>query len=224
MARSYFFVSNWAWYEWLGALAPLALLWICALYPPTGARPPLAGLLRNLVRFGIVFTIGALVLNVSPRFENYTRLQPMRAFHILYVVMFLVIGALAGEYVLRDRTWRWLALFAPLMAGLWLADRDSFPASPHIEWPGAPERGNWYSAFQWVREHTPRDAVFAMDPGYLKLPGEDMHGFRAIAERSALADRLKDSGAVSLFPRLAGEWAEEVEAERGLAGLSLIHI
>jgi hypothetical protein len=42
-----------------------------------------------------------------------------------------------------------------------------------------------------------------------------MHGFRAIAERSQLADELKDSGAVSLFPGLADEWKAEVRSLDG---------
>jgi hypothetical protein len=45
-------------------------------------------------------------------------------------------------------------------------------------------------------------------------PGEDSQGFRAIAERSALAENIKDSGAVSLFPQLADEWKAEVNAQR----------
>jgi hypothetical protein len=47
-------------------------------------------------------------------------------------------------------------------------------------------------------------------------PGEDSHGFRAVAERSVLADDLKDSGVVSLFPQLADEWERQVAAQRGL--------
>jgi hypothetical protein len=47
------------------------------------------------------------------------------------------------------------------------------------------------------------------------LPGEDEHGFRAIAERSVLADRVKDSGAVSLFPQLASHWKDQVRAQSG---------
>jgi hypothetical protein len=42
-----------------------------------------------------------------------------------------------------------------------------------------------------------------------------MHGFRAIAERSVLADAVKDSGAVSLFPALAERWQAQVQAARG---------
>ncbi len=221
LSRTYFFVSNWTWYEWLGVAAPLVLLWCCARVPLRGARPPLGGLLRHLVRFGLLFTAAGLLLVSSPRFENYTRLQPMRAFHLVYIVMFLIAGALAGEYVLKDRRWRWLALFAPLAAGMWLVAREAFPCSPHLEWPGAAPRGEWYSAFLWVRDHTPKDAVFAMDPGYLLLPGEDMHGFRAVAERSVLADRVKDSGAVSLFPQLAVDWDQQVRAQSGWDHFSL---
>ena len=54
---------------------------------------------------------------------------------------------------------------------------------------------------------------FALDPRYMLSPGEDQHGFRAIAERSSLADETKDSGAVSLFPALALEWKTEVQEE-----------
>ncbi len=42
----------------------------------------------------------------------------------------------------------------------------------------------WLSAFLWIRENTPKDAVFALDPKYMNEPGVDGHGFRAMAERS----------------------------------------
>ena len=76
------------------------------------------------------------------------------------------------------------------------------------------------SAFLWIRVHTPKDAVFATDPNYMARPGEDAHGFRAVAERSVLADYVKDSGPVSLFPKLAPEWQNQVRAQRGLDGFS----
>jgi len=44
------------------------------------------------------------------------------------------------------------------------------------------------------------------------IAGEDAQGFRAIAQRSMLADALKDSGAVSMFPPLAEEWYRQVSA------------
>jgi hypothetical protein len=98
---------------------------------------------------------------------------------------------------------------------MWLLQWSTFPASPHVEWPGARSANAWTSAFLWIREHTPKDAVFALDPNYMLRPGEDMHGFRAVAERSALADLVKDSGAVSLFPQLADEWKRQTQAASG---------
>jgi len=49
-------------------------------------------------------------------------------------------------------------------------------------------------AFDWAKHNTPVDSLFALDPRYMELPGEDYHGFRALAERSVLADDLKDQG------------------------------
>ncbi len=68
----------------------------------------------------------------------------------------------------------------------------------------------------WIRENTPKDAVFAVDSRYLKDQESDVHGFRAISARSALADYYKDGGVVSLFPALAEEWKQMSNATYGL--------
>jgi hypothetical protein len=47
------------------------------------------------------------------------------------------------------------------------------------------------------------------------LPGEDYHGFRALAERSVLADYNKDGGMAARVPRLAPRWLKEVTAQNG---------
>jgi hypothetical protein len=122
---------------------------------------------------------------------------------------------LLGKFVLRDRVWRWALLFLPLCAGMVLAQRATFPASPFIEWPGRAARNPWVQAFEWIRANTPENAFFAMDPNTMQMPDEDQHGFRAIAQRSLLADNVKDSGAVSMFPALAEKWQEQVIAQRG---------
>ena len=214
-SRTYFFVSNWTWYEWTGIFAPLALLWWFSSLTPKGVTPGFRPLARTLVPFGLMFTAVAVVLAIPARLENYNRLQPMRSFHLLYVVFFVLLGGLIGEYALQTKVWRWLGLFVPLAASMWLLQQSSYPASPHVEWPGWASRNAWTSAFLWIRGHTPKGAVFALDPGYMLLPGEDAHGFRAIAERSVLADSVKDSGAVSLFPQLASHWKDQVQAQRG---------
>ena len=219
LSRTFFFVSAWAWYEWIGVFAPLALLWWFSRASFRHTLPAFRRLAGSLVPFGLVFTAAFLVLAI-PALEGYTRLQPMRSFHLLYVIFFLLLGGLVGEYGIKTRVWRWVALFVPLALGMALFDKSTFPSSPHVEWPGLSNGSNngnpWMSAFLWIRVHTPKDAVFATDPNYMARPGEDAHGFRAVAERSVLADYVKDSGAVSLFPKLAPEWQSQVRAERGL--------
>jgi hypothetical protein len=48
----------------------------------------------------------------------------------------------------------------------------------------------------------------------MNLPGEDQHGFRAIAERSMLADAVKDRSAMSMFPAMAETWKKQADAQR----------
>ena len=66
-----------------------------------------------------------------------------------------------------------------------------------------------------MRNNTPQDAVFALPPRYLLIPGEDEHGFRAVAERSMIADWVKDSGVASVFPQMAPEWEREQQITNG---------
>jgi hypothetical protein len=203
------------WYEWVGVVAPLALLWWFSSARLRGTTPAFRRLARTLVPFGLVFAAAGVILAIPIRLENYARLQPMRAFHLLYVIFFVLLGGLIGEYGIKRSAWRWLCLFVPLLLSMWLLQKSEFPSSSHVEWPGAEYRENWTAAFLWVRDHTPKDAVFALDPNYMLRHGEDEHGFRAMAERSALADNVKDSGAVSLFPQLAEDWKRQVQAQTG---------
>src|SRR5262249_834002 len=135
----------------------------------------------------------------------------------IYIFLFLIIGGLLEEFVLKNRVWRWLILFVPLCAGMWYAQRQLFPNSPHIELPNHVPDNDWLQAFAWIRQNTPIDAYFALDPAHMEIPGEDEHGFRAIAERSMLADTVKDGGSVSMFPALAEKWQAQLQAQQGWA-------
>jgi hypothetical protein len=77
------------------------------------------------------------------------------------------------------------------------------------------QRNQWVQAFDWIRRNTPTDALFAIDPHYEALDGEDQHGFRALAERSVLADYEKDGGMAARVPRIAPRWLKEVTALDG---------
>jgi hypothetical protein len=214
-AHPYFLLTNWAWYEWLGMLAPLAILAATAAMSRRGRHGPMVRLLIALVAFEMFWVGWALVISVPGPLERFSEIQPMRCLLLVYILLFLLGGCLLGEWVLRKRAWRWAVLFVPLCAGMAFAQVQLFPDSRHLEWPWGSPGNLWVEGFDWIRTHTPQSAYFALDPDYERLPGEDVHGFRAIAQRSMLADNGKDSGAVSMFPALAGEWSEQVEARRG---------
>ena len=213
--RPYFFLTNWEWYEWLGLLAPFAILaWFMKLGRQY-ALGPLRQLSAALILFGGLFFGLALLIATPGRFENLAELQPLRYLQLCYILMFLFIGGLLGKFVLKQRAWRWALLFVPLCAGLAYAQHETAPASQHLELPGRATTNSWVQAFVWIRDHTPQDAYFALDPNHMRKHGEDQHGFRAIAERSMLADAVKDSGAASMFPALAGPWKEQMSAQAG---------
>jgi len=107
-------------------------------------------------------------------------------------------------------------LLVPLAVAMFLAQRADLGTNAHIEWPWVTPENDWRRAFEWIRMNTPRDVLFAMNPDYLLLPGENEHGFRGLAERSQLADSKKDRAVSRNDPGLAWEWREEVLAQRGI--------
>ena len=217
-SRTYMFAINWSAAEWAGVLFPLLILLALSLYSPEGVRPAVRRLCAATAAAGVLATLIFLLLSCSPRFDSLLRLQPMRLFQLAYIVMFLLLGGLVGEYAIRGRAWRAVALFLPLALGMYALDRHMYPASLHLELPQRPSANPWLQAFDWIRGNTPESAVFALDPDYLRMPGEDGHGFRALSRRSSLADIYKDSGVAAMFPAVAPEWGREVQAQHGWRG------
>jgi len=217
--RSFYFLARWQWYEWLGVFAPLVLLFGCQRFlrsrrSPTD-RAALMPLVSALLSYGAFQTVVGLAIMLPQSFERLRPFEPMRYLHLLYLLFFLIVGALLGSYLLGRRVYRWLLLFLPLSAGMFYAQRHMYPASPHLELPFVATHNGWLQAFAWIRQNTPADTVFAVDPHYESLPDEDYHGFRALAERSVLADYEKDGGMACRVPRLAPRWLEEVTALNG---------
>jgi hypothetical protein len=132
---------------------------------------------------------------------------------LFYLLFFLLAGGLIGEFLLRDHAWRWVMLFIPLFAGMFYTQRQLFPSSSHIEIGCG--KNDWCQAFDWVRENTPQDAYFALNPRYVNIPGEDHHGFRSWAERSMLEEESQDAGAATVFPGLLDRWYEQSRALDG---------
>ena len=213
--RTYFFLYRWTWYEWLGALAPLALfciLWRIALKrgKTVLARFGLAIFAYGIFQFGV-----ALIIQETPSFIRLTPLQPMRFLHLIYFCMTLVGGCLIGKYFLKASAWRWALFLVVINAGMYASQRALYPGSLHLELPGRRSANPWLQSFAWIRNNTPADAYFAMDPRYLEAPGEDYHSFRALAERSQMADALKDTAVVTQVPDLGPDWDRQVTAQAG---------
>jgi len=216
-SRDFFFLSTWTWYHWLGLLAPLAFLWWFARGRLRGTTPEFARLSLALIPFGLVSILAGLVIATSHEFDMYVRLQPLRCFHLITLVFMVLFAGVLGEYAARGRAWFIPALCLPLAAGMFYVARATYPNSPQVEFPGrATSSNDWVNALLWINHNTPRDAVFAVDSRYFLVPGVDVHGFRAVSGRAALADYFKDGGAVTIFPALAPEWKRMTNATYGL--------
>jgi hypothetical protein len=226
LTRSYWFPNRWAWYELAGLIAPLAILAAYSgvvrarrrrITDQPESRVPVAALATMATVLGATAILVA-VLFARPESHSYliARLQPLRAFQIVYILMILSLGALLGEHALQGRIQRWVAAILLLGAPMFLAERATYPSTRHIQISEADDENPWIQSFAWVRTHTPKDALFALDPDYIHAPGEDGQCFRAIAQRSALPDFSKDGGEASIAPQLAEQWQSGLRAQQSL--------
>ncbi|HEY2859145.1 MAG TPA: hypothetical protein VGJ21_12065 [Terracidiphilus sp.] len=215
-SRDYYFLQNWSWYHWLGLLAPLAIMAWFWRGNVRGARPAFSLLSFVMLPFGLLSIAVGLLFASSPAFDMFARLQPLRTFHLITLVLVLLLGGVFGEYVAKGRAWTIPALVTPLAIGMFFVARSTYPNSPQVELPAQTSSNAWVNALLWIRNQTPPNAVFAVDSHYFLDPGVDVHGFRAISERSALADYVKDGGVVAQFPALADEWKQMSTATTGL--------
>jgi hypothetical protein len=216
-ARDFYFIFAWTWYDWLGLIAPLAILGWFWKVRPRGTTPAFARLCLGLIPYGAISVVAATILSSSHIFDMFMRLQPLRTFHLVTMVFLLLFGGVVGEYAAQIGRWIFPAICLGVAALMFFVERDTYPRSPHIEWPWVESTSNaWINTLLWVRHNTPHDAIFAVDSRYFNDPGVDKHGFRAVSRRSELADYFKDGGAVAIFPALANEWKRESNATYGL--------
>jgi hypothetical protein len=223
MTRGYWFISQWQWYEWVGLAAPLAILgWVAKARSQEGDEAGEALAQMGLVVGSAAVMIAVLFARPGSASHLVARLQPLRVFQIVYVLMIIALGAELVDRILWRRAKRWATAFALLGAVMVIAERQTFPASAHIELPAelkrSTEENEWVQAFLWIKRSTPKDALFAMDADYITRPGEDAQCFRAVAERSALPDYSKDGGEASITPELTTAWTEGQSAQAGLSG------
>jgi hypothetical protein len=219
--RTYFFLYQWTWYEWLGAIAPLLLFWLLWRVALRRGETQLARFALAVFAYGIFQQVAAMIILGSPGLVRLTPLQPMRYLQLVYFFMVLIAGCLIGKLLVKSSTWRWALYLVVINTGMYATQRALFSASDHIEFPGTRISNSWLQAFAWIRMNTPTDAYFAMDPNYLAAPGEDYHSFRALAERSQLADAIKDTAVVTQVPELGPAWEKQVDAQAGWTNFQL---
>ncbi len=239
MTRSYWFLSQWRWFEWVGLVAPLGILVAGTHISKSRCGAPDFVAKRGAPDFVVdgvearravalmAIAVGVSALVVAMAFARVegtehlvARLQPLRMFQVVYVVMALMLGAKMGTLLLRRKGWRWVVAAALLAAPMVAAARAAYADSRSLEISGGVARNPWVQAFVWIRENTPKEALFALDADYINAEGEDAQCFRAIAERSALADYSKDGGEASIAPDLTAEWVREQAAQQGLSPVS----
>jgi hypothetical protein len=225
-SRYYWFLSQWHWYELFGLAGPLLVLLLVRYPSRNGIGSPGKALATAAIQYGCF----AVIVSSAFAHESYAahviaRLQPLRAFLMIYAVMLPLLGAWVqraferlaspGPRILR------FAVVPLLFAGafaMFLTEHSDFSGSPHVElpWQLQQSQNPWVRAFLWCRDNAPRNALFALDAHYITIPGEDAQTFRAIAQRSALPDFSKDGGEAAITPHLADEWVAGFTAQLNL--------
>jgi hypothetical protein len=234
-SRYYWFLSQWQWFELLGLAGPLAVLAALLLRYrkfPSPLNNAAAALCRASIALGSIATFVAILFgHESSRTHLVARMQPLRVFLLIYAVMTLLLGAtlteLAFEFLhsLRSKPFRTALAAIPavlilaLAATMFYVQRQTFPASEHLEFPWLAQKNPnpWVQAFLWCRDNTPPDALFALDTKYVNQDGEDAQTFRPIALRSAVPDFSKDGGEAAITPSLATQWLQGAEAQIDLS-------
>ena len=167
---------------------------------------------------GLIALGFALVFTRKESSFLLARLQPLREFHILYLLFFLILGAgLAHATFHRGRWWMGATALGLTALAMLLTQQYAYPSLQHVEWPWVQPSNPWEQAFLWIRNNAPPNAFFAVDPEYQNRPNEDTVGFRAMAERGVMADRSKDGGIAAIDPALAERWWQQTQTMRGFA-------
>jgi hypothetical protein len=219
LTRYYYFLPVWHWYEWVGLAAPLVLLGLyCGMRE--AEREGLALARASIVLGALAVVLCLVFARQGSHSHLVATLQPIRSFLFVYYCLFLLLGGVLGDYGLRRVAWRWVVVTAALGGLMYGVEHATYPSLAQVELPWAQSHNPWTRAFLWVRAHTPEDARVALDADYIQAEGEDAQGFRAIAERSSLADASKDGGTAAIFPAVAERWMREQTADAGLSRIT----
>lgn len=184
----------------------------------TGEKGQTVRLISQTVALAGAVGIAIEVLFARLSSETYAvaRLQPLRIFQSIFLIMLAMLGGLLGSKLLERKVWRWAFLFLVSGVCMFFVQVQTNPHSAHHELRWINSANGWQQGFLWIREHTPKNALFAIDAKYIDAPGEDSQNFRAITERSVLPDYSKDGGLAAIAPELAIPWSYGENLQRHL--------
>jgi hypothetical protein len=121
MTRYYWFPGSWHSYEKIGLAAPLVILAIVGWRSLRSHDVASVALARMAVICGSVATIVAMLFARQQLATHLVaRLQPLRIFQVVYIVMILSVGSLLAERILQRRFLRWAAAFLFLAGVMFL--------------------------------------------------------------------------------------------------------
>jgi len=224
VSRYYWYLSQWQWYELCGLAGPIGVLFLILRWNRNHTSQSVRDLCRTSILGGCIATlVNLLFAHRNAPTHLVARLQPLRIFLLIYALMTILLAAalaqrlLATRLSLRSCSLVLTAVFLANAAILFGAQRATYPASQHLEMPWRAPTNAWSQAFLWIRDNTPKKALFALDADYITQPGEDAQTFRATAQRSALPDFSKDGGEASITPGLAQLWLQGVATQTNLS-------
>lgn len=210
VSRDYFFLDKWEWFEIFGLFPPLVAAFLYLSRSNFRVRSNYGLVAAVSLYVGALAILFAVCYTRTDNSFLLARLQVLRSFQIIYILFFLLLGSLLGQYVLGRRWWTWGGGFTAVACLMFAVQLSLYPALKHLEWPWVRSQNPWAQAFVWIRHNTPKDAYFALDPYYQQMPQEDTLGFRAMTERSVLPDWSKDGGVAAIDPALAQQWWNQV--------------
>jgi len=206
--RAYWFIDSWQSYELFGLVAPLVVIAAIAARTRNLENDTVRSMAYTVALAGAAGVMIALIFaRTASASYAVARLQPLRIFQFIYLLMILLLGGFLCVAILKRRLWAWATLLVLSGGGMFLLQLQTYPHSAHLELPWDSPRNGWHQGFLWIRQNAPSDALFALDAKYISANGEDSQNFRAIAERSALPDYSKDGGLASITPKLARQWS-----------------
>ncbi|HWT64863.1 MAG TPA: hypothetical protein VN151_02020, partial [Terracidiphilus sp.] len=116
--RSYFFLYQWQWYEWLGALAPIALFCVLRYLSLKRGDQRMERFATAVLVYALFQQALAMFVLATPSLVRLTPMQPMRYLHLVYVFMVLIAGGLLGQHLLKASAARWAAFLLLVNGGM----------------------------------------------------------------------------------------------------------